>query len=339
MNASIAIYSGSMVIYWSSIVIGLGLAACLCLSLALFTANGGRAAGMLLLLPLTLLFSIPLCRALHWYCHMEQYTGFFAALTDYSSGSYCLPGALLGVWLAALLVHKLGFAPSTGALLDAFAPGAALAIAFIRLSAIFGNTCRSKITFTSPLLRHLPLASAVTNSSGGVDYRFATFFVQFIIMLLLTLWLVKFHGRRSRIPMCSGSREGNVARMFLLSYSAVEMVLDSTRYDSSFFPFNSFISIAQVVGALCVLGILIYYSVHAVKARGLRLYHFALWLAFLLTLGAAGYSEYMVQRHGSWYLGCYAVMSLGCYLMVLVVYQMYLLCCARKSKTRDAENA
>ena len=70
MNASIAIYSGSMVIYWSSIVIGLGLAACLCLSLALFTANGGRAAGMLLLLPLTLLFSIPLCRALHWYCHM-----------------------------------------------------------------------------------------------------------------------------------------------------------------------------------------------------------------------------------------------------------------------------
>ena len=33
MNASIAIYSGSLVIYWSSIVIGFGLAACLCLSL------------------------------------------------------------------------------------------------------------------------------------------------------------------------------------------------------------------------------------------------------------------------------------------------------------------
>ena len=332
MNASIAIYSGSMVIYWSSIVIGLGLAACLCLSLALFTANGGRAAGMLLLLPLALLFSIPLCRALHWYCHMEQYTGFFAALTDYSSGSYCLPGALLGVWLAALLVHKLGFAPSTGALLDAFAPGAALAIAFIRLSAIFGSTCRSKITFTSPLLRHLPLASAVTNSSGGVDYRFATFFVQFIIMLLLTLWLVKFYGRRAGFPMRSGSRDGNVARMFLLSYSAVEIVLDSTRYDSSFFPFNSFISIAQVVGALCVLGILIYYSVHAVKARGLRFYHFALWFGFLLTLGAAGVSEYMVQRHGSWYLGCYAVMGVSCYLMVLLVYQMYLRCCAKRNK-------
>ena len=102
MNASIAIYSGSMSIYWSSIVIAFGLAACLCLALALYTANGGRSAAVLLLLPLSLLFSIPLCRALHWYCHMEQYTGFFSALTDYSSGSYCLPGALLGVWLAAL---------------------------------------------------------------------------------------------------------------------------------------------------------------------------------------------------------------------------------------------
>ena len=153
-----------------------------------------------------------------------------------------------------------------------------------------------------------------------------------MIMLLLTLWLVKFYGRRAGFPMRSGSREGNVARMFLLSYSAVEIVLDSTRYDSSFFPFNSFISIAQVVGALCVLGILIYYSVHAVKARGLRFYHFALWFGFLLTLGAAGASEYMVQRHGSWYLGCYAVMGLGCYLMVLLVYQMYLRCCAKRNK-------
>ena len=172
----------------------------------------------------------------------------------------------------------------------------------------------------------------MTNSSGGVDYRFATFFVQFIIMLLLTLWLVKFYGRRAGFPLRSGNRDGNVARMFLLSYSAVEIVLDSTRYDSSFFPFNSFISIAQVVGALCVLGILIYYSVHAVKARGLRFYHFALWFGFLLTLGAAGASEYMVQRHGSWYLGCYAVMGLGCYLMVLLVYQMYLRCCAKRNK-------
>lgn len=330
MSSAIAIYSGSMMVYWSSLVICLGLAACLCLSTALYTGSGGRASAMLLLLPLAVLFSVPLCRAIHWYSHTEQYTSFFSAITDYSSGSYCLPGALLGVWLAALLVNKLRFAPSTGALLDAFAPGAALAIAFIRLSALFNSSCRSKITFDSPLLQHLPLASAVPNSSGGVDYRFATFFVQFILMLILTLVLIKFYGKRRDVPMRSGSRTGNVARMFLLYYSAIELVLDSTRYDSSFMRSNSFVSIAQVIAAVCIVGVLVYYSIHAVRAKGLKLYHFALWLGFLLTVGAAGMSEYMVQRHGSWYLGCYAVMSVSCWLMVMLVYQMYLRCCAKK---------
>ena len=139
MTSSIAIYSGSIVIYWSSLIIALGLAAALCLSLSLYRGSGGRAAAVLLLLPLALLFSVPLCRFIHWYCHAEQYNGLFNALTDYSTGSYCLPGALLGTWLAAFLVRKLNFAPSTGALLDAAAPGMALAVAFIRLSALFNS--------------------------------------------------------------------------------------------------------------------------------------------------------------------------------------------------------
>ena len=50
---------------------------------------------------------MPICRVIHWYCHFEQYNGIWGALTDYSTGSYCLPGALLGVWLAALIVKKL----------------------------------------------------------------------------------------------------------------------------------------------------------------------------------------------------------------------------------------
>ena len=258
----------------------------------------------------------------------------FDALTDYSTGSYCLPGALLGVWLAAFLVRKLKFAPSTGALLDAAAPGMALAVAFIRLSALFNSSCRSKITFSSPLLQHLPFASAVTNSSGGVDYRFATFFVQFIIMLLMTLALIRFYGRRRSVPMLSGSRDGNVARMFLLWYSAVELVMDSTRYDASFMPFNNFVSLVQVLGALCILGVLIYYSIHGVRARGRSMVNFALWFGFFLAVAAAGMSEYMVQRYGNWYPACYAVMSLCVYLMTLLVKQMYLRCCDNKAAAK-----
>ena len=167
----IAIYSGSTVLYWSSVIIVFGLLACLMLSLSLQRVNGGSSTAMLLFFPLAIILSVPICRVIHWYCHFEQYNGIWGALTDYSTGSYCLPGALLGVWLAALIVKKLGFERSIARLLDAFAPGAALAVAFIRLSALFNSSCRSKIAVTTPALQHLPIASGVTNSTGAVEAR------------------------------------------------------------------------------------------------------------------------------------------------------------------------
>ena len=105
----IAIYSGSTVLYWSSVIIVFGLLASLVLSLSLQRVNGGSSTAMLLFFPLAIILSVPICRVIHWYCHFEQYNGIWGALTDYSTGSYCLPGALLGVWLAALIVKKLGF--------------------------------------------------------------------------------------------------------------------------------------------------------------------------------------------------------------------------------------
>ena len=128
--------------------------------------------------------------------------------------------------------------------------------------------------------------------------------------------------------MKSGSREGNVARMFLLYYSAGELVLDSTRYDSSFVPFNGFISIVQMIAAFSILAVLVYYSIHSVRANGLRFSHWLRWVGWLVTLAGVGVSEYLVQRHGDWFLPCYAVMALCCLLMALIVHRMYLSCCA-----------
>lgn len=323
----IAISTGSTVIYWSAVVIALGIAAGFALSYSLYISHGGRSAAMWLLLPLALLFSVPLCRAIHWYCHLEQYTSFIRAITDYSTGSYCLPGALLGVWLAALIVKKLGFERSIARLLDAFAPGAALAVAFIRLSALFNSTCRSKIAVTTPALQHLPIASGVTNSTGAVEYRFATFFVEFLLMLIAAAVLLEFFYRCRKRPMKRGSSDGNTARYFLLLYSAIELLLDSTRNDSSFMKFNGFVSIVQMICAICIGALLIYYSRRSVKANGLGAKHWVIWAVWFIGLAGTGVSEYLVQRHGNWYLGCYAAMTVCCALMAIAVYRMYLSCC------------
>ena len=245
MTNPIAVYTGDTVLYWSAIIISLGLLAALFMTLSLQRSNKGSAAAVFLMVPLAVILSVPLCRALHWYCHKEQYASLVSALTDYSSGSYVLAGALPGVVLAALLASPLN-TRSTASLLDAFAPGAALAIAFIRLSSLFNSSCRSKIPVTTPLLQHLPLAAGFADSSGQVEYRFATFFLHFLVMLFLCRVLLSFFYVRRNVPMASGNPEGNTARMFLVFYSASELVLDSTRYDSSFLPINGFISLVQM---------------------------------------------------------------------------------------------
>ena len=323
----IAFYSGGTAIYWNSVILTLAAATALCFFLAFYLGKSGNGAAGFAAVPVSMVLSLVFARFFHWYCQSDSYQSFSAAMTDYTAGGYALMGVFLGCTAAAALTRIVCLHRNLPEMLDAMSIAGCAGIAVGRLSSLFNASDRGQVLVN---FRSLPLAYPVSNAvSGAVEYRLATVALQSMVALALFLGLTVFY--------CKGQKrgklkDGDTCLVFLLLYGASQVVLDSTRYDSSFFPFNRFISIAQVVGTLCVLGILIYYSVHAVKARGLRFYHFALWFGFLLTLGAAGASEYMVQRHGSWYLGCYAVMGLGCYLMVLLVYQMYLRCCAKRNK-------
>ena len=332
MTSSIAIYTGDIVIYWSAIVICLAVAAWFCLSWAVYTANGGYGSALCFFLPVACVLSLVLSRFIHWYCHAEQYTGLVSAFTDFSLGSYCLPGVLVGVVLAALLARLLRFSDSAPKMLDALAPGAALGIALIRLSSLFNSSCRGKIVITDPRFQRLPLGSGISSGTGVMEVHFATFFIQFLLMLVLTVLILSFYYRRGKRPMKSGSASGHTAMLFLLIYSAMELVLDSTRYDSSFLRSNGFVSMVQIFSALCILGVLIYYSVHSIRANRMRFYHWLLWILFLGSVGGVGYLEYLVQRHGDWYLRCYGGMSACCALMSLSVYIMYLTVCVPKRK-------
>lgn len=335
MTENIAIYTGEFSVYWSSILICLAVIAWFFLSLAVY-APRGRASALWVFLPIGTVLSLLLSRLIHWYCHAENYGSLKAAFTDFSLGSYCLPGVLLGVTLAVLLVRLLHLSDSAGRMFDALAPGAALGFALIRLSALFNNSCRGKIVITNPAYQRLPIAAAYKTAAGVADYRFATFFVHFLLLLLLAGLLLCFYYKRGRRPMKSGPRCGHTALLFLLLYSATEIVLDSTRYDSSFLRSNGFVSLVQILSALSVLGVLVFYSVHSVRANGLHFYHFPLWLGFLASVGVAGYMEYLVQRHGDWYLKCYGAMSGCCLLMCLIVYIMYLTVC-QKRRQRPVE--
>ena len=316
MNA-IAFSDGSAVIYWSALIVTLAAAAWLALSWALYAIDGGRGSTLLLFFPAAVLLSVLLSRLLHWYCHAEQYAGLFAALSDYSSGGYCLPGLLLGVTLAALLMGRLGLAESRLQLLDALAPGAALGIGLIRLSELFGNSCRSKVLITRAALQHLPLAAPVTGSGGAVEYRLASFFLSFILLSLLAAVLLRFF-LRSRWELGDA---GHVAALFLTVFSAMEFFIDSGRYDSSFLRSNGFVSLSQILAGLSLLGVMLWYTLR-IRRRGKRV-PWAPWLVWVLGVAATGGLEYLVQRHGDWFLLCYSLMSLSCALLVVAVRLLY----------------
>ena len=179
-------------------------------------------------------------------------------------------------------------------------------------------------------------ASGLADTAGNVSYRMATFFIAFLLMLAVTGIVLRFYNDKGWRQMKRGCpRTGNTARLFVLLYAAVEIVMDSTRYDSPLMhfrilsdlnQFSAFISLAQVFAGFTVLGILIHFTRCSVRCNGFRWYHIPVWLGFFacaFVIGKLG--EYNVQRYAD-YLRCYAWMSGGCLAMVALVWSLYRSC-------------
>lgn len=304
----IAFIIGDSFLYWNSIILTLAAAVAICFFLAFYLGKGGRGAAAAATVPLAMVLSIVLARLLHWYFRRDAYTGFIAAMTDFTTGGYALVGVFVGCTIAAAITRILQIHKNLPGMLDAMSIAAAAGIAVGRLSCFFSAADRGRLMekFTS-----LPWAYPVTNVvTGAPEYRLATFLIQAMVCGVIFLILVPFF-LRSR-------RKGNTALLFLLLYGASQVVLDSTRYDSLFMRSNGFIGIVQVLGAVAVAFVCVVLCIRLVKARGFHVWHVFLWLAMAGLMGGAGYMEYYVQRHGDLAVFSYSVMSLCLGLIVML---------------------
>ena len=327
--SQIAYLYGGFVLYWPSLVLALGLAAGLCLSLALYPRYNRHSAAVWVFFPFALILGLFCARVVYWYCHIEQFDSFWEALVDYNVGGYALFGVIFGVWAAAFAVRRLGLVQRMGRLLDAVAPGLSLSFAFIRLSELWGSACRSRITVPEGFFRRLPFA--VQSAEGS--WPLAVFLWSAVLLLLVTVLLVRFYLRYRRFPMCDGSNpNGNVFRIFLLLWGVTEAVIDSLRYDSCFMhfiwlkrlnPYASFVSLGQIFAAVTILAVLIRFT--AVRVRGCRggWKLFLAWLLYLASLVGAGYfGEYKVQRSANYAL-CYPIEVVSLLVMAGVTWWVY----------------
>lgn len=348
MNGSeAAIYLGEVIIRWPSLVIALGCAAALTLMLALYSPRNRSTAAVWAFFPIAFVISLLICRLSHWYFNMEQYASGFGAgmaetmikaMTDWSIGSYCLPGAVIGAIIAAGIVSRIGLVSDRGRLLDYAAPGMCIVIAFIRLSALFNTSCRGKRPIEAKLLQRLPFGIAVTDAAGNVTYRLAVFLLEFILMTAAFFVIYRFFMKRRNAEMYEPCKEtGNVWKAFLVLYSAIEIVMDSLRTDSPLMHFtfltrlnaySAFISVAQVCAVVFLICVFIYYLRCSAGSLGFSWKHALAIAVFLAALAGVGYfGEYSIQRYGSVASG-YIIMIVSLGVIAAEVFLLYRSCAA-----------
>ena len=344
-NNAVAVYLGSYIVHWSSVMIFFGTLAFLTMTLALWKAKNPRSAALGCFFPLAIVLSFIFSRLFHWYFNMEQYSsgfgsgifsGFVASLTRFDIGSYCLPGVILGVLLAAFLVRCLGYVPSTGRLLDFSAPGICLFLVFVRLSALFNGSFIGKRPVSLTVLQRFPFCVTITDTAGNLTYRPAVFMLEVVLMLLAFFLVLGFFRNNRTVKMywpCKSS--GNVWRMFLLAYSSIEIVTDSLRTDSPLMHFtfltslnaySAFISFAQVTAVAFLLYVFLYYLISSIRTNGFGWKHALAILLFLVSLVGVGFfGEYSIQRYGTVIRG-YVSMVLSLLIIVSVCISLYRSC-------------
>ena len=310
----IAFILDGSIVHWSFLMVALGGAVAVCLFLWLYTRQTDNWSGAAWMLALSCPLSVFFSRLIHWYCQYTSYTSLTAAITDYSTGGYALIGVFAGCLLSAGIVRLIRQTDNLGQLLDCACIAGAAGIAVGRLACFFNADDRGMLLKE---ITRLPLASGTVSPISGLEeFRLATFLLQAFGAAILFLALLHFYLRHSKEnPVYLG---GDVFGIFMVTYCAMQAVLDSTRYDSLFLRSNGFVSLVQILCLVTLVVAMVVFSVRMVKAMGWNPAYLLLWVPALALLGGAGYMEYYVQRHGDQAAFAYAVMSLclGSYVLL-----------------------
>ena len=316
MMESTAFIMGTIEISWNAILIALAVLTWFFASAALYTGKKNKVIAIWLMLPFAFFLSAFLSRSVYWYSHQSQFHGYFDALKSTDLGAFSLLGILPGIFISAALMRLFRINTNLPQLLDDISAPTSFMVALLYLTCLFNDSCRGKVLITNPAFHKLPFAYININPQGEAEYRLATFFIGFIIMLIIGIATLFFHFYHKK-------EKGLTAFFFLVYYSAAEFVIESTRYDAGYFPTNGFVSIIQIFSAVCVVATMVYFTVERVRKNGFGAVIIILWIAQLLILTATGILEYLVQRHGDWAYFLHPSMCVSCFFMAFVPMLMH----------------
>lgn len=311
-----AFICGQTIIYWSPLILALAVAAGASAFLSMYCKSSENTVTAACAVVMTIFLSAMLGRLIHWYSRTDSYPDFRTAMLDHSVGSYALAGVFLACLITAGLLKLFRLCKDLPRLLDCAALSVGIGIAVGRLSFFFNASDRGLIV---PASWPLPLGCTVINPVSGVtESRLATFLLQSIVTGLIVAILLLRSSPKRKHPLIPG----DACLLFVTYYCCSQIFFDSTRYDSLFLRSNGFVSIVQILCAIGLLTVMVFFTV-PLFADKKRKSFFTLWLLFLAFTGGAGFMEYYVQRHGDQAGFAYGVMILCLSAMAVVATIAY----------------
>ena len=174
----------------------------------------------------------------NWYNMVIEEEGLLA-IFKFTEGGYALWGAVGGAALAAVIVAR-GTKQKTGAVLDAMAAPAALMIALCRFAEYFSGEGKG-VELENEALCFFPLA--VYDDFLEV-WNLSVFLFEGIAALVIMALVLRYKGKRA----------GDKATLFIILYSATQVLLESLRRDNFLRWF--LVRVSQLT-AVIVMGVMI----------------------------------------------------------------------------------
>lgn len=256
-----ALFFNGIYIYWHGIFITLAIVAAVGTALLLSQLLQHKKALMLFDTALLAFpFSFVCSRVLYHINNPEEFHSVTEAMA-FSDGGYSLYGAMLGVFLAAVVLHYRRKNYNLGAVCDSMAAGGSLGIVIGRFAA-YCSLDNVGIVMTSKKTQFFPLSVYDKTTEQWVLATFNMEAVtEFVIFVLLCVMFVLYHNENKKVR----GQNGDIALLFLMLHGASEVVFDSMQQDALKFPGNSFVRIQQIIGALSLAAAMTVFVIRSVK--------------------------------------------------------------------------
>lgn len=246
-----------------------------------------------------------------FYClfSLSEFSGIWQ-MVDLTNGGYGLYGAILGVFLSAIIASALFNMENFGGLLDCMAAGGAFAITVGRFATCFtGSELGYEVNFS---------IMAVYDEAHDL-HTFAVYMLDGIIeavIFVVSLCFSSFCIRKGRGELIGGK----TALVMLALHGANQVLADSMRADALKLGANEFIKISQIVGIVSCVAVLIYFIISSVKINKFRLSHAASIILMLGCIALGVLAEYRVGNGN--YISKHLIM-LGAMLMLCMMTVRY----------------